>query len=195
MTAKPTEVLVWWEKVADMPAARKMMRSWVYEVAEGADYLPAKQGLIRDFTRVVLEARWPLSTPTVTSLLLRRRKTRDDQPGGRRGACPATVAGTGAREPVPTEEPRTARHPARVVAGDAAARDDHVHVRMIEDPLGVRQEAGDKLYLANLRDPDRNKLRAPYRKPSLVSQIKTEEGRPFGRSSSHPREHQRFCSR
>jgi hypothetical protein len=38
MTAKPTEVLVWWEKVADMPAARKMMRSWVYEVAEGADY-------------------------------------------------------------------------------------------------------------------------------------------------------------
>jgi phenylpyruvate tautomerase PptA (4-oxalocrotonate tautomerase family) len=80
MMAKLTEVLMWWEKVPDTPAARKFLRGWVYEVAEDADYhagspdhqkpfycleiripvnrldLLAKQGLIRDFTRVVLAA-------------------------------------------------------------------------------------------------------------------------------------------
>jgi phenylpyruvate tautomerase PptA (4-oxalocrotonate tautomerase family) len=76
--AKLTEVLMWWEKKT--PTARKMMKGWVYEVAEDADYnagrpdhekpfyfvevripinrldLLAKQGVIRGFTRVVLEA-------------------------------------------------------------------------------------------------------------------------------------------
>jgi phenylpyruvate tautomerase PptA (4-oxalocrotonate tautomerase family) len=80
LMAKLTEVLMWWEKVPDTPAARKFLKAWVYEVAEDADYnagspdhdkpfyfleirIPlnrldrlAKQGLIRDFTRVVLEA-------------------------------------------------------------------------------------------------------------------------------------------
>lgn len=70
--AKLTEVLMWWEKVPNTPAARKIMKGWVYEVAEDADYsagrpdhdkpfyfveiripinrldLLAKQGLIRD---------------------------------------------------------------------------------------------------------------------------------------------------
>jgi hypothetical protein len=37
-----------------------------------------------------------------------------------------------AREnPYRQKEPRPARHPARVIKGDAAARDDHVHVRMM----------------------------------------------------------------
>jgi len=72
-----------------------------------------------------------------------------------------------AREnPYRQKEPRTARHPARVVEGDSAARDDHVHVWMIEDPLGVRQGAGGELYLAYLRDPEGNKLCALYRKPA-----------------------------
>jgi phenylpyruvate tautomerase PptA (4-oxalocrotonate tautomerase family) len=85
--AKLTEVLMWWEKVPNTPAARKIMKGWVYEVAEDADYnagspdhekpfysveiripinrldLPAKQGLIRDFTRVVLEAETSDNTP------------------------------------------------------------------------------------------------------------------------------------
>jgi phenylpyruvate tautomerase PptA (4-oxalocrotonate tautomerase family) len=80
MMAKLTEVLMWWEKVPSTPTARKIMKGWVYEVAEDADYnagsphhdkrfyfleiripinrldLLAKQGLIRDFTRVVLGA-------------------------------------------------------------------------------------------------------------------------------------------
>ena len=80
MMAKLTEVLMWWEKVPDTLAAGKFMKGWVYEVAEDADYnagsphydkpfyfleiripinrldLLSKQGLIRDFTRVVLEA-------------------------------------------------------------------------------------------------------------------------------------------
>jgi phenylpyruvate tautomerase PptA (4-oxalocrotonate tautomerase family) len=80
MMAKLTEVLMWWEKVPSTPIARKIMKGWIYEVAEDADYnagspthdkpfyfleiripinrldLLAKQGLIRDFTRVVLEA-------------------------------------------------------------------------------------------------------------------------------------------
>ena len=78
--AKLTEVLMWWEKVPNTPVARKIMKGWVYEVAEDADYnagsphhdkpfyfleiripvnrldLLAKQGLVRDFTRVILEA-------------------------------------------------------------------------------------------------------------------------------------------
>jgi phenylpyruvate tautomerase PptA (4-oxalocrotonate tautomerase family) len=78
--AKLTEVLMWWEKVPDTPVARRIMKGWVYEVDADADYsagtpeherpfyfieihiplgrldLLAKQGLIRDFTSVVLEA-------------------------------------------------------------------------------------------------------------------------------------------
>ena len=78
--AKLTEVLMGWEKVPNTPVARKIMKGWVYEVAEDADYnagsphhdkpfyfleiripvnrldLLAKQGLVRDFTRVILEA-------------------------------------------------------------------------------------------------------------------------------------------
>jgi phenylpyruvate tautomerase PptA (4-oxalocrotonate tautomerase family) len=78
--ARLTKVLMWWEKVPDTPRARSIMKGWVYEVAEDADYnagspnhekpfyfleiriptgrldLLAKQGLIRDFTKVVLEA-------------------------------------------------------------------------------------------------------------------------------------------
>jgi phenylpyruvate tautomerase PptA (4-oxalocrotonate tautomerase family) len=85
--AKLTEVLMWWEKVPNTPTARKIMKGWVYEVAEDADYnagspdhekpfyfveicipinrfdLLAKQGLIRDFTRVVLEAEGSDNTP------------------------------------------------------------------------------------------------------------------------------------
>jgi phenylpyruvate tautomerase PptA (4-oxalocrotonate tautomerase family) len=87
MMAKLTEVLMWWEKVPSTPIARKIMKGWVYEVAEDADYnagspthdkpfyfleiripidrlnLLAKQGLIRDFTRVVLEAEGSDNTP------------------------------------------------------------------------------------------------------------------------------------
>ena len=85
--AKLTEVLMWWEKVPNTPTARKVMKGWVYEVAEDADYnggspdhekpfyfaeiripinrldLLAKQGLIRDFTRVVLAAEGSDNTP------------------------------------------------------------------------------------------------------------------------------------
>jgi phenylpyruvate tautomerase PptA (4-oxalocrotonate tautomerase family) len=84
---KLTEILMWWEKVPNTPAARKIMKGWVYEVAEDADYnagsphhekpfyfleiripvnrldLLAKQGLARDFTRVILEAEGSDSTP------------------------------------------------------------------------------------------------------------------------------------
>ena len=80
LMAKLTDVLMWWEKVPDTPSARAIMKGWVYEVADDADYragspghdtpsyfleiripahrldLLAKQGLIRDFTRVVLAA-------------------------------------------------------------------------------------------------------------------------------------------
>ena len=72
---KLTEVLMWWEKVPNTPRARSIMKGWVYEVAEDADYIAgspihekpfyfvdiripinrldllAKQGLIRDFTK------------------------------------------------------------------------------------------------------------------------------------------------
>jgi hypothetical protein len=74
LMAKLTEVLMWWEKVPETPRARSIMKGWIYEVAEDADYsggsqvhekpyyfieiripinrldLLAKQGLIRDFT-------------------------------------------------------------------------------------------------------------------------------------------------
>ena len=84
---KLTEVLMWWEKVPNTPVARKIMKGWVYEVAEDADYsagsphhdkpfyfleiripinrldLLAKQGLVRDFTHVVLEAEGSEITP------------------------------------------------------------------------------------------------------------------------------------
>jgi phenylpyruvate tautomerase PptA (4-oxalocrotonate tautomerase family) len=80
MMARLTDVLMWWEKVPDTPKARSIMKGWVYEVDEDADYnagvsvhekpfyfleikIPidrldvlAKSGLIRDFTKVVLEA-------------------------------------------------------------------------------------------------------------------------------------------
>jgi phenylpyruvate tautomerase PptA (4-oxalocrotonate tautomerase family) len=73
-------VLMWWEKVPDTPVARRIMKGWIYEVDADADYsactpehecpfyfieiripvgrldLLAKQGLIRDFTGVVLDA-------------------------------------------------------------------------------------------------------------------------------------------
>lgn len=84
---KLTEVLMWWEKVPETPRARSIMKGWVYEVAEDADYsagspahdrpcyfveiripigrldLLAKQGLIRDFTKVVLAAEAAENTP------------------------------------------------------------------------------------------------------------------------------------
>lgn len=75
-----TETLMYWEKVPNTPRARSIMKGWVYEVAEDADYnagspvhekpfyfievripiarldLLAKQGIIRDFTKIILEA-------------------------------------------------------------------------------------------------------------------------------------------
>jgi phenylpyruvate tautomerase PptA (4-oxalocrotonate tautomerase family) len=80
MMARLTEVLMWWEKVPDTPKARGIMKGWIYEVDPDADFsagksdhdkpfyfleikIPinrldvlAKSGLIRDFTKVVLEA-------------------------------------------------------------------------------------------------------------------------------------------
>jgi hypothetical protein len=38
MMARPTETLMWWEKVPDTPKARTMMKGRVYEVDEDADY-------------------------------------------------------------------------------------------------------------------------------------------------------------
>ena len=85
--AKLTEVLMWWERVPDTPTARTIMKGWIYEVDNDADYtagtpdhekpfyfveiripvnrleLLAKQGLIRDFTRVVLSAEGAEATP------------------------------------------------------------------------------------------------------------------------------------
>lgn len=87
LMAKLTEVLMWWEKVPETPKARSIMKGWVYEVAKDADYsagapdhekpfyfieicipigrldLLAKQGLIRDFTHVVLQAEKSDNTP------------------------------------------------------------------------------------------------------------------------------------
>lgn len=80
MMARLTETLMWWEKVPNTPTARSIMKGWVYEVDADADYnggrsdhdkpfyfleirIPidrldtlAKNGLIRDFTQVVLDA-------------------------------------------------------------------------------------------------------------------------------------------
>jgi phenylpyruvate tautomerase PptA (4-oxalocrotonate tautomerase family) len=80
LMAKLTDVLMWWEKVPDTPRARSIMKGWIYEVEKDADYnggspvhekpfyfvevripinrldLLAKEGLIRDFTHVVLAA-------------------------------------------------------------------------------------------------------------------------------------------
>lgn len=85
--AKLTDVLMWWEKIPDTAGARGIMKGWVYEVAEDADYnagsfthdepfyfleirIPinrldtaAKRGLIRDFTKVVLDAEQSDNTP------------------------------------------------------------------------------------------------------------------------------------
>ena len=85
--AKLTEVLMWWEKVPNTPTARNIMKGWVYEVDDDADYsagspvhekpfyfieiripinrldLLAKEGLIRDFTKVVLNAENAEHTP------------------------------------------------------------------------------------------------------------------------------------
>jgi hypothetical protein len=36
LMTKLTEILMWWEKVPDTPAARNFMKGWVYEVAEPA---------------------------------------------------------------------------------------------------------------------------------------------------------------
>jgi hypothetical protein len=38
LIAKLTEALMWWEKVPNTATARKIMKGWVYEVAEDADY-------------------------------------------------------------------------------------------------------------------------------------------------------------
>src|SRR4029077_1224777 len=38
LMAKLTEILMWWEKVPDTPRARSIMKGWVYEVDEDADY-------------------------------------------------------------------------------------------------------------------------------------------------------------
>ncbi len=78
--AKLTDALMFWEKVPDTPEARKRTKGWVYEVAEDADYnggsanhkdpfyfievrlpagridAPAKQHLLRDFTKIILLA-------------------------------------------------------------------------------------------------------------------------------------------
>jgi phenylpyruvate tautomerase PptA (4-oxalocrotonate tautomerase family) len=85
--AKLTEVPMWWEKVPDTPRARSIMKGWVYEVDEHADYnagspdhdkpfyfieiripvnrldLLAKEGLISDSTKVVLNAEESDNTP------------------------------------------------------------------------------------------------------------------------------------
>lgn len=78
--AKLTDALMFWERIPDIPEARKKMKGWVYEVAEDADYsggsplhkdpfyfievrLPAgrfdtltKQHLISDFTKIIMLA-------------------------------------------------------------------------------------------------------------------------------------------
>lgn len=87
LMARLTDTLMWWEKVPDTPKARSIMKGWVHEVAEDADYsagnpdhdkpfyfievrIPidrldvlSKAGLIRDFTVVVLEAEGSDNTP------------------------------------------------------------------------------------------------------------------------------------
>ncbi|MFE4756536.1 4-oxalocrotonate tautomerase family protein [Streptomyces mirabilis] len=76
--ARLTDALMFWEKVPDTPEARRFMKGWVYEVVADADYnggspdhekpfyfidvrIPsgrldvlAKQGIMRDFTEIVM---------------------------------------------------------------------------------------------------------------------------------------------
>ena len=90
LMGKLTEVLMWWEHVPDTPTARSIMKGWIYEVDADADYsagtsdhdkpfyfveiripvnrldLLAKQGLIRDFIRVILAAEGSDSIPDNT---------------------------------------------------------------------------------------------------------------------------------
>ena len=56
---KLTEVLMWWEKVPDTPAARKFLKGWVYEVAEDADYHAGSPDHDRPF--YFLEIRIPVN--------------------------------------------------------------------------------------------------------------------------------------
>jgi phenylpyruvate tautomerase PptA (4-oxalocrotonate tautomerase family) len=75
-----TNALMFWENVPDTPSARLFMKGWIYEVRPGADYvagvpaqgaasyfvevripvgrldLLAKQGIHRDFTRILMRA-------------------------------------------------------------------------------------------------------------------------------------------
>ena len=54
------------------------------------------------------------------------------RPGGRRAASPGTAGGTGATARAPAGRSRgRPRHPVLAIERDAAARHDHVHVRMM----------------------------------------------------------------
>lgn len=85
--AKLTNALMFWEHVPDTPRARSIMKGWVYEVADDADYsggspvhekpfyfvevripagrldILAKQGIIRDFTTIMMRAEGADETP------------------------------------------------------------------------------------------------------------------------------------
>ncbi|MEV6028468.1 hypothetical protein [Streptomyces sp. NPDC052036] len=85
--ARLTDALMFWEKVPEMPAARKIMKGWVYEVAADADYsggspdhekpfyfievrilsgrlgVQDKQGIIRDFTEIIMRIENSERTP------------------------------------------------------------------------------------------------------------------------------------
>jgi hypothetical protein len=61
VVAKLTEVLMWWEKVPDTPAARKFLKAWVYEVAEDADYNAGSSDHDKPF--YFLEIRIPINRP------------------------------------------------------------------------------------------------------------------------------------
>jgi phenylpyruvate tautomerase PptA (4-oxalocrotonate tautomerase family) len=85
--ARLTDALMFWEKVPETPAARKIMKGWVYEVAADADYSGGspdhekpfyfieacirsgrfdvldKQGVIRDFTEIIMRIENSERTP------------------------------------------------------------------------------------------------------------------------------------
>ncbi|MGW1802382.1 tautomerase family protein [Streptomyces sp. NPDC001984] len=85
--ARLTDALMFWEKVPETPAARKIMKGWVYEVAADADYnggspdhekpfyfievrilsgrldVLEKQGVIRDFTEIIMRIENSERTP------------------------------------------------------------------------------------------------------------------------------------
>jgi phenylpyruvate tautomerase PptA (4-oxalocrotonate tautomerase family) len=85
--AQLTDALMFWEKVPNTPTARRVMKGWVYEVAADADYnggspehdapfyfievrIPsgrfdtlAKQGVIRDFTEIIMRIEGSERTP------------------------------------------------------------------------------------------------------------------------------------